>query len=65
MRGKGLTKIGGIIQLCKLKAESMSSVLSEPVCPGKPKKWLEQMQDVMRLKQYSRRTERLLAVGRK
>ena len=36
----------------------MSSVVSSPAGPGKPKKLLEQMQDVMRLKHYSLRTER-------
>lgn len=36
----------------------MSSVVSEPPSPDKPKKLLEQMRDVMRLKHYSLRTER-------
>ncbi len=36
----------------------MSSVLAEAGPPGKPKKLLEQMRDLMRLKHYSLRTER-------
>jgi len=42
----------------RIKTKRMSSVVSEPVSPDKPKKLLEQMRDVMRLKHYSLRTER-------
>jgi len=40
-----------------VKAESMAAVVGEVAEPGKGKKLLEQMRDVMRLKHYSFRTE--------
>ncbi len=54
-----------LFRLIRLPAEQrtdkngvMNTILPDPTVEGKPKKLLEQVRDVMRLKHYSIRTER-------